>query len=88
MAFFLANGDNITMITIIPKQKRASRVSDYRPISLIGTKMKVISKVMVNRLQQFLLDVISPEQCAFVKNRLITDNLIISHEVMHYIKST
>ncbi|KAL9677991.1 hypothetical protein QQ045_015829 [Rhodiola kirilowii] len=63
--------DNVTMITLIPKRKGASKVSDYRPISLIGTKMKVISK-----------------QCAFVKNRLITDNLIIAHEVIHYIKNT
>ncbi|KAL9689840.1 hypothetical protein QQ045_010231 [Rhodiola kirilowii] len=33
-------------------------------------------------------DLISEEQCAFVKNRLITDNLIISHEVIHYIRNT
>ncbi|KAL9686721.1 hypothetical protein QQ045_031114 [Rhodiola kirilowii] len=88
---FLNNGilnseANTTLITLIPKVKNASTVTDYRPISLIGTKMKVISKMIVNRLQQILADVISIEQSAFVKNRVITDNLIISHEIIHYIK--
>ncbi|KAL9688236.1 hypothetical protein QQ045_032655 [Rhodiola kirilowii] len=83
-----SSNDNATMITLIPKKKGAIKVTDYRPISLIGVKMKVVSKVLVNRLQLFLNEVISPEQCAFVKNRSITDNLIISHEVIHFIKNT
>ncbi|KAL9667000.1 hypothetical protein QQ045_001345 [Rhodiola kirilowii] len=83
---FLNSEANVTLISLIPKVKGATRVSDFRPISLIGTKMKVISKVIVNRLQQILNEVVSPEQCAFVPNRLITDNLLISHEVIHYIR--
>ncbi|KAL9679339.1 hypothetical protein QQ045_017197 [Rhodiola kirilowii] len=77
---------NVTLITLIPKVKGATKVSEFRPISLIGTKMKVISKVIVNRLQQIMNEVISHEQCAFVPNRLITDNLLVSHEIIHYVK--
>ncbi|KAL9665419.1 hypothetical protein QQ045_020839 [Rhodiola kirilowii] len=78
---------NSTLITLIPKLKGAVKVTDYRPISLIGVKMKAISKAIVNRLQSFLDDVISVEQCTFVKNRVITDNLIVSHELIHYIRN-
>ncbi|KAL9688497.1 hypothetical protein QQ045_032919 [Rhodiola kirilowii] len=77
---------NATLITLIPKVKGAVKVTDFRPITLIGVKMKVISKVIVNRLQQIMNEVISQEQCAFVPTRLITDNLIISHEILHYIR--
>ncbi|KAL9668767.1 hypothetical protein QQ045_006307 [Rhodiola kirilowii] len=81
----LSDKANITLTTLIPKQKQAVRISDYRPISLIGVKEKVLSKVIANRLQQVLLEIISDEQCAFVQNRLITDNIMIAQEVSHYI---
>ncbi|KAL9690225.1 hypothetical protein QQ045_010622 [Rhodiola kirilowii] len=83
---FLNSEANVTLLTLIPKVKGATKVSEFRPISLIGTKMKVISKVIVNRLQQILNEVVSPEQCAFVPTRLLTDNLLISHEIIHYIR--
>ncbi|CAM8950433.1 unnamed protein product [Rhodiola kirilowii] len=81
----LNNQANVTLITLIPKQKEAIKITDYRPISLIGVKEKVLSKVIANRLQQILQEVISDEQCAFVRNRLITDNVLVAQEVSHYI---
>ncbi|KAL9672534.1 hypothetical protein QQ045_028785 [Rhodiola kirilowii] len=57
----LSDQANETLITLIPKQKEATKVTDYRPISLIGVKAKVISMVIVNRLQPILDEVISTE---------------------------
>ncbi|KAL9672618.1 hypothetical protein QQ045_028870 [Rhodiola kirilowii] len=76
---------NTSVITLIPKQKGASKITEYRPISLIGALEKVISKTIANRIQTILDEVISSEQCAFIKNRLISDNLIIAQEISHYI---
>ncbi|KAL9685228.1 hypothetical protein QQ045_022676 [Rhodiola kirilowii] len=59
---FLNDGivdNNVTMITLIPKQIGAIKVTDFRPISLIGTKMKVIATVLVNRLHLFLNEIVT-----------------------------
>ncbi|CAM8982331.1 unnamed protein product [Rhodiola kirilowii] len=81
-------GTNETLIVLIPKQKSASRMEEYRPISLTSVVSKTVAKVIVNRLQQILPEVISPAQSAFVKGRLITDNFLIAHESAHFIKNS
>ncbi|KAL9664615.1 hypothetical protein QQ045_020020 [Rhodiola kirilowii] len=79
---------NDTLLVLIPKQKRTiERMEDLRPISLTSVVSRVVAKVMVNRLQAILSEVISTEQSAFVKSRLITDNFIIAHECSHFIKN-
>ncbi|KAL9675160.1 hypothetical protein QQ045_003361 [Rhodiola kirilowii] len=78
---------NRTEIVLIPKVKSPRRMEDLRPISLCNVVMKLITKMLANRLQEILPQVISEYQCAFVKGRVITDNVLIAHEVSHYIRS-
>ncbi|CAM8926948.1 unnamed protein product [Rhodiola kirilowii] len=81
-------GINETLIVLIPKKRSAERMEEYRPISLTSVISKTVAKVIVNRLQLILPDIISPAQSAFVKGRLITDNFLIAHETAHFIKNT
>ncbi|KAL9680101.1 hypothetical protein QQ045_017978 [Rhodiola kirilowii] len=81
-------GINETLIVLIPKQSSATRMEEYRPISLTSVVSKTVAKVIVNRLQQILPEIISPAQSAFIKGRLITDNFLIAHEIAHFIKNT
>lgn len=59
LAFFesgiLPKAINTTWVTLIPKLEGAAKVSKYRPISMVGSIYKVISKVMALRLRKVLL---------------------------------
>ncbi|XP_074349899.1 uncharacterized protein LOC141689493 [Apium graveolens] len=75
---------NKTNIVLIPKKNNPMVVGDLRPICNI--LMKVITKVIANRLKELLSTVVSDTQSAFIPGRLIPDNVMISYEIMHYLK--
>lgn len=45
-----------------------------------------MSKVLVNRLNQILPDVIDGSHSAFVPGRLITNNELVAYEYFHYLR--
>lgn len=47
---------------------------------------KVITRVMANRLKEFLGEIISDTQSAFILGRLISDFIMILYEIIHYLK--
>lgn len=77
---------NHTHVRLIPKSTEAKTVADYRLIALCNI-YKIISKLLANRLKQVLPDLISENQSAFVQERAITNNILISHEVLHFLKN-
>lgn len=48
--------------------------------------MKMVTKVIENRVKVLLPDIIDEEQSAFVQGRLITDNALIAMECFHWMK--
>lgn len=50
---------NSTVVTLIPKIKDPTHISEFRPISLCNVIYKMITKVLVNRLKTFLDQIIS-----------------------------
>jgi hypothetical protein len=45
---------NKAYITLIPKKDRADTLSDYRPISVLSSIPKIITKILASRQQPFL----------------------------------
>lgn len=74
---------NHTFITLIPKTKNLKHVQEYCPISLCNVLYKIFSKVLANRLKKILPTIITEHQSAFVKDRLITDNILVVFESLH-----
>ncbi|GKB60561.1 RNA-directed DNA polymerase, eukaryota [Tanacetum coccineum] len=81
-----SKGCNSSFIALIPKVMDAKLVSDFRPISLIGSIYKVVTKIIANRMALVISDIISDTQSAFVSERQILDGPFIINEVLHWCK--
>ncbi|KAK2651409.1 hypothetical protein Ddye_011265 [Dipteronia dyeriana] len=77
---------NRILITLIPKVKRAERITDFRSSSLCKVLHKILDKALANRFRGILGDVISKMQSVFIPGRLIFDNDIVGCECMHALK--
>lgn len=78
---------NHTNLRLILKVYPPSNMSEFRPIALCNVAYKVISKILVNRLKTHLGSIITENQTAFILGRMITDNIIVAHEIFHALKA-
>ena len=68
---------NSAYITLLPKKDGADQPKDFRPISLVHSFAKLITKMMANRLAGRLQQMVCPIQSAFIKGRFIQDNFML-----------
>ncbi|XP_039140432.1 uncharacterized protein LOC120277641 [Dioscorea cayenensis subsp. rotundata] len=77
------NWSNIALIT---KRHCPQDPLHYRPISLINCSLKIITKILANRLSTKIDELIDPNQSAFIKGRCITDNIATAQELIFYMQ--
>lgn len=77
---------NFTLLVLIPKIKNPTSLKMYCPISLCNVAYKTITKVIANRLQTILPQLVGPHQTSFVPGRHITENIVITQEMVHSIR--
>lgn len=77
---------NFTHIVLIPKIANPRKVLDFLPISLWNVLYKVVSRVLIDRLKAIMPLIISECQSAFIKGRLITNNILLAYEASHSMK--
>ncbi|KAJ0453055.1 putative RNA-directed DNA polymerase [Helianthus annuus] len=74
---------NHTIIALVPKKDAPNSVLDYRPISCCNVLFKCISKIITERIKGKLESLVSINQSAFVPGRKISDNILLTQELMH-----
>lgn len=74
---------NFGIITLIPKTKDAAQIQKFRPICLFNVSFKIITKVLMNRIDKVMSYIISKNQTAFLKNRYIMEGVVILHEILN-----
>jgi hypothetical protein len=60
-------------------------VKDFRPISLVHSFAKLVTKVLANRLAVRLNSMVSPVQSAFIKCRFIQDNFMLVQQIARFL---
>ncbi|GKB49944.1 RNA-directed DNA polymerase, eukaryota, reverse transcriptase zinc-binding domain protein [Tanacetum coccineum] len=77
-------GINSSFITLIPKNQEAKTTKDFRPITLIGSIYKIITKILANRMVFVLEDLVDKVQSAFISKRQILDGPFILNELYQW----
>lgn len=78
---------NYIHIVLILKKNDPMQISDYRPISFGNVISRILSKVIINKLKHVLPNVIFDAQSAFVLDRLVTNNITIAYELLHWMRN-
>ncbi|KAM0826331.1 hypothetical protein ACQ4PT_068947 [Festuca glaucescens] len=76
----LWNGDcrglhaaNQALVSLLPKHAEATKVKDFRPISLIHSVAKLVAKVLSSRLAPRMAEIVGPQKSAFIRGRCLHD---------------
>lgn len=70
-------------MVLIPKKDNPHITNDFRPISLLNLSLKLLTKLLANRLQKVILSVIHVNQYGFLKGRTIQDCLAWAFQFLH-----
>lgn len=75
--FGVAEGTDFTKGWICPlyKKKERNKIENYRPITLLNSDYKIMTKVLAMRLATVAPEIVHPDQAGFMPNRQITDQV-------------
>ena len=73
------------MINIIPKQGKDLRyLQNWRPVSLLNSDYKILTKILSNKLHKVLPKLIQPDQVGYVKGRYMGQTISAINDIMTY----
>jgi hypothetical protein len=78
---------NSAFVILLPKVENPSNAKEFRPISLIHSFAKLITKILANRLGGQLDSMVSKNQSAFIKGRFIQDNFMLVQQTARFLHS-
>ena len=76
------------VITLVFKKGDRTRLSQWRPISLLTTDYKILTKALARRLTSVLHKIIHTNQTACIPTRTINDNVSLLRDAITYANDT
>ena len=74
------------IINLIPKpDKDPSFLKNWRPISLLNTDYKILTKCIATRMKKVLPGIIHSDQTGFLPGRYIGENIRLALDMIHYL---
>lgn len=78
---------NDSLLALIPMVSPPEQVSQFNPVALCNVLMKIITKVLANRLKSLIPKLVLENQSSFVAGKQDdADNIIFAQEVIHSMK--
>lgn len=84
---FLPPGFNSSFVALISKSSSPKEPKDFRPISLMNSIAKLLTKVLANRVNTVINKLVDEVQSAFISGRQIAESIFQVSEVCHSLKS-
>ena len=78
---------NFTLGTMCPiyKKKERNQIKNYRPITLLNTDYKLLTKSLSSQLAKHIHTLIHPDQYGFIPNRSIYDPIRLNQSICAYV---
>ena len=70
----------------IYKKKEADNVANYRPVTVLNTDYKILTKAIATRLSVIAPSIIHPDQAGFIRGRSIFDQIDQTATTINYAK--
>lgn len=74
---------NESIICLLPKCTNLESLNQFRPIVLCNVLVKVVSKILTNKLKLMMIKLTGKQQSSFIPRRSTSDNITIVQEVIH-----
>jgi hypothetical protein len=71
---------NEALITLLPKKSGAVDLSDFRPISLVHSFARLLTKVLAHQRAPQMTELVDTNQSAFIHERCIQDSFLLVQE--------
>lgn len=73
-------------MVLVPKSPDAVSIGQYRPTALANYKVKIITKVLADRLANIAPKIVSQQQRGFIKRRQISDCIGVASEAINLLE--
>jgi hypothetical protein len=73
---------NHGLLVCLPKNHRANRPQDFRPLMMLNTDLKILARIIANKIKLWLPDILTPDQHCGLAGTSIYDALATLRDVV------